>query len=312
MAKEGSTIAGRHPNVALHLWERVHEWSRDYLWGYLFILPSLVLFAIFFFYPLLWAFVLSFQRLSGSHPGWVGTRNFAFVLRDPVFHRAIINTLIYTGVTVSSSIAISIFLAVLIFRLSGPVQSIYKAAYYLPGQIGGVILSFVWLWIFDPRLGLLTYVVHALGLSSPLWLADPRSALWAIIGMSLAGGQGVGVVLYVAAMGGIPRTLYDAADIDAASGWTKFARITWPLLKPTTVYLLILGVIGSLQLFGPIYILTKGGPDFATTTVVYQIYDTFFDLGEVGIAAAESFILGAVIVVISLIQYRFFATNVEY
>jgi multiple sugar transport system permease protein len=305
-------ISASQQRLLLKVRVGIQDWSREYLWGYLFILPSLALFAVFFFYPLVWAFVLGFQKFSVFHTQWVGLRNYQFVLANEVFRRAIVNTLIYTGVTIPVGIAISVFLAVLIFRLHSTGQSIYKAAYYLPGQIGGVILAFVWLWIFDPRIGLLTFIVRSIGLDSPLWLAEPRSALWSIIGMSLAGGQGAGVILYLAAMGGIPRSLYDAADIDAASGWTKFRRITWPLLLPTTVYLLILGIIGAFQFFGPIYILTQGGPDFGTTTVVYHIYYEFFQLGEFGPAAAESFILGAVIVVISLIQYRLFASNVEY
>ena len=235
MAETRLAMPGRQQVTRFQLPEAVRDWSRDYLWGYLFILPSLALFAVFFFYPLAWAFVLGFEKFSVFQSQWVGLHNYAFVLQDNVFRRAIVNTLVFTGVTIPASITISVFLAALIFRLSSAAQSIFKAAYYLPGQIGGVILSFVWLWIFDPRLGLLTYVAHSIGIASPLWLADPKSALWSIIGMTLAGGQGAGVILYLAAMGGIPRSLYDAADMDAASGWRKFTRITWPLLKPTTV-----------------------------------------------------------------------------
>jgi multiple sugar transport system permease protein len=120
------------------------------------------------------------------------------------------------------------------------------------------------------------------------------------------------VILYLAAMGAIPRTLYEAAEIDAASAWSKLKNITWPLLKPTTLYVVITGTIGSFQVFDLIYVLTRGGPNFATITLVYLVYQVAFEQYSFGLASAQAFILAAIIVVLSLIQFRFLSTDVEY
>ena len=298
----------------------VHNWRtslqlfmRDYFWGYVFILPALILFAIFFFYPLAWAFVLGFQKFDIWQSQWIGLRNYEYVLQDPVYHRALINTLLYTIGTVPAGILISLVLAIAIYRIRSPwMQNFFKGAYYLPTQIGAIIIALVWVWIFNPRWGLITWLVTSLGLPNRFWLNDPQTALPALIFMSLASGHGGGVILYLAALGGIPRTLYEAAEIDAASAWSKFINVTWPLLKPTTLYVLILGVIGSFQVFGPIYVMTQGGPNFATITLVYYIFQTFFQFAQFGLASAQAFILGAIIIVFSLIQYRIFSTDVEY
>jgi len=128
----------------------------------------------------------------------------------------------------------------------------------------------------------------------------------------ILGGHGGGVILYLAAMGGIPKTLYEAADIDAASAWRKLYRITWPLLRPTTLYVIVTGTIASFQVFSLVYVLTRGGPVLGTVTLVYQVYVEAFNRHWFGIASAEAFILGLIIVTLSLIQFRFMSSEVEY
>lgn len=125
-------------------------------------------------------------------------------------------------------------------------------------------------------------------------------------------GHGGGVILYLAAMGNIPKSLYEAADIDAAGAWSKLRNVTWPLLKPTTLYVVITGTIGAFQVFELVYLLTRGGPNLATMTLVYQIYLTAFQQYSFGLAAAQSFILAAIIVALALLQFRLLSTNVEY
>jgi multiple sugar transport system permease protein len=299
--------------AAAQLPQRARRFGRRYLWGYLFVTPALGLFAVFFLYPLLWAFVLGFQKFDVFKSEWVGLRNYAYVLQDPIYQKAFVNTVVYTVSTVPTGIALALLLASAIFRLRSPwMQNFFKAAFYLPTQVGGVILALVWVWIFNPRWGLVTWLVSSLGLPTRFWLNDPATAMPALIFMNLVSGHGGAVILYLAALGGIPRSLYEAAEIDGASPLARFANVTWPLLKPTTVYVLILGIIGSFQVFGPIYVMTQGGPNFATVTLYYYTYTTFFQMAQFGLAAAQAFVLGAIIIVLSLVQYRIFSTDVEY
>lgn len=278
----------------------------------LFLAPALLVVMVFGLCPLVYAFALSFQHYNLFHSTWVGLDNYRRVLVDPIVHRAFWNTFVYTAIVVISGIAISLTLAMLLYPRSATQQTAFKALYYLPAQIGVVVTALVWVYIFAPVDGLLNHILGLLHLPQPLWLANPHTALPAIIATAVIGGHGAGVILYLAALGNIPRSYYETAQLDGANAWTQFWRITFPLVRPTTIYVLILGVIGSFQVFGSIYLMTQGGPQFSTDTVVYDIYDAFFKRGEVGIACAEAFLLGLVIVAVSLIQYRFFATDVEY
>ncbi len=189
----------------------------------------------------------------------------------------------------------------------------FKAALYLPTVASGVTLSLVWLAMFDPTSGgLFNKVLALFGLEPVIWLGQSSSALFSLMLMTYLGSHGSGIILYLAAMGGIPKSLYEAADIDHASGWTQFTKITWPLLKPTTLYLLVTGVITSFQVFISVYLMTQGGPNFATTTIAYLIYDTAFVYYDFGLASAQSFVLAAMIVIVSVVQFKYFSTDIEY
>lgn len=295
--------------------ERLNDFRQRYLWSYLFIAPMVILIAIFLFYPLVDAFIISFETISISvnqTVTWVGLANFIATVTDTVWQRALLNTFIFTVVTVSADLILSLLLAWLIFPLSSAAQSFFKACYYLPVHIGGIMVALVWYWMFDPTDGLLNYLIGLVGVPQQNWIADPNFALQSLMLIPILSGHGGGVILYLAAMGGIPRTLYEAADIDAASAWSKLKNVTWPLLKPTTLYVVITGTIASFQVFDLIYVLTRGGPDFATITLVYLVYQVAFTRYSFGLASAQAFILAAIIVVLSLIQFRFFSTDVEY
>ncbi len=301
--------------------ERLADFRREYFWAYVFIAPLLLLVAIFLLYPLVHAFLIAFQKVGIAKdqvPEWVGVANFAYTLNNPVWQRAILNTAVYALINVVTGIAISLALAWLIFPLHAPAQNFFKAAYYLPAHIGGIMVALVWYWMFAPIGGLLNYLVGLFGAPTQLWIKDPNTtlgvsnALWSMTLIPILGGHGGGVILYLAAMGSIPRTLYEAADIDAASAWTRFWRITWPLLKPTTLFVLVTSTIGSFQVFEFVYLLTQGGPNFGTITVVYQIYIEAFERYQFGMASAQAFILAAIIVGLSLLQFKVTSSDVEY
>lgn len=154
--------------------------------------------------------------------------------------------------------------------------------------------------------------MKSLGLPTQMWLATSKTAMPSMILMTYLGGHGSSIILYLAAMGNIPTTLYEAADLDHANWWTKLTKITWPLLKPTTLYFMTMGIIGSLQFFMRPYLMTGGGPNFATTTISFLIYQHSFEDYAFGLAAAESFILAIIIISISVIQFKYFSTDVEY
>lgn len=286
---------------------------RDYGWAYLFILAPVLLFLVFTLYPVVSALIMSFQRYNIMQSTWIGTENYERLFQDEVFWKSMKNTVIFTVGTVPVNILITFLLSYMIFQLKQSRQTFFKAVLYLPTVASGVTISIVWLAIFDPTdAGLLNRMLGVFGLDPVIWLGRSSSALFSLILMNWLGSHGAGIILYLAAMGGVPKSLYEAADIDHASAWTQFTKITWPLLKPTTLYLLVTGVITSFQVFIAVYLMTQGGPNFATTTIAYLIYETAFKFYDFGLASAQSFVLAALIILVSVIQFKYFSSDIEY
>ncbi|WP_127585218.1 carbohydrate ABC transporter permease [Paenibacillus koleovorans] len=286
---------------------------KDYGWAYLFILIPVLLFVVFTLYPVISAFIMSFQKYNVLKSRWIGLDNYAYMMKDDVFWKSIKNTTVFTLATVPVNIIITFVLAFFIYQMKNTWQTFFKAALYLPAVASGVTISVVWLAIYDPTSGgLLNRFLSIFGVDPVIWLGQSSTAMFSLILMSYLGAHGSGIILYLAAMGGIPKSLYEAADIDHASGWTKFSKITWPLLKPTTLYLTVTGVITSFQVFISVYLMTQGGPNFATTTIAYLIYQTAFQFSNFGLASAQSFVLAAIIIIISVIQFKFFSSDIEY
>jgi multiple sugar transport system permease protein len=286
---------------------------RNYGWCYAFIAVPVLMFLVFTLYPVSSALVMSFQKYDVMNSEWVGLENYAAMFKDEVFWKAMKNTFLFTVGTVPVNILITFTLAFMIYQLKTKWQTFFKAALYLPTVASGVTLSLVWLWMFDPtQAGLFNQILHLLGLDAVIWLGQSSTALFSLMLMSYLSSHGGGIILYLAAMGGIPKSLYEAADIDHASAWSKFRHITWPLVKPTTLYLLVTGVITSFQVFISVYLMTQGGPNFATTTIAYLIYQNAFEFYNFGLAAAESFVLAFVIILVSLLQFKYFSSDIEY
>jgi len=281
-------------------------------WAYFFIAPAMIHFLVFSVYPILSTVYLSFVRFNLQGNAWVGARNYQVVLSDAVFWKSLANTALYTMVVVPVGIGIALCLATFIFPLRSSAQNFYKGAFYLPHVVSAVVVSLIWLWMFDSAHGLLNYLLSVIGLQPISWLGESGTALPSLMFMAVAGGGGAAIILYLAAMGGIPDSLYEAARIDGATRWTEFWRITLPLLKPTTLYLVVMGTIGSFQVFTSIYMMTRGGPNFATSTIVYRIYQTAFEFLKLGRASAMALILAVIIIAVSAIQFKLLGTEVEY
>ncbi len=286
--------------------------TRGVLWGYFFVAPSLLTFLVFSLYPMLDSIVLSFQRLSLSGREWVGLENYQRLIDQPAFFKMLTNTFLFALLIVPPGVLLSLVMAALIFRLPGPAQTFYKSAFYLPVVTSGVVLSAVLLYLYDPAFGLLNFLIGQIGIEPVLWLADPRFSLLSIVIMYHASHWGGSIILLTASMGSIPKELYEAASIEGASIVRQVITITVPLLKPALTYVSILGTIASLQIFTEIFVMTRGGPSYATTNLVFSIYEYAFIRFDFGRASAVAIILLVLTVSLALIQFRFLRTNVEY
>lgn len=284
-------------------------------WAYVFLALPLLKLCLFVYYPILNLISMSFQEWWPGHVRWVGWKNYLAIFKDFIFWKSIANAATYTLFVVPIALAIGLFLSLFVFGFrSARVQALYKSALYLPGVASGVVMAMIWRWMFDASgAGLFNGLFHSLtGAQSIAWLGDTRTALGSIIFMALAGGFGTSVVLLTAAMGSVPVSLYESARLDGSSWWQEFRFITLPLLKPTVLFMLVTGTIGSFQVFGPIYMMTSGGPNYATTTIAYYIYNRAFEYFDFGPAAAMSLLLAMILGIVALIQFRLMSSDVEY
>ncbi|MGE5576412.1 MAG: carbohydrate ABC transporter permease [Syntrophothermus sp.] len=290
------------------IWQRL--WKDR--WAYFFLAPSLLLFLIFFLGPVLWSAYLSFLDYQVFNTRWVGLENYRWLAADPVFWVALRNTFLYTLGVVPLWLLKALIISALIFPFARPIQTFFKSAFYLPHVTSAVIISLIWLWIFNPPFGLLNYLLSVVGLPKVAWLGDTRTALLSLILMQVIMGGGSSIVMITAAMGSIPAHLYEAAYLDGATKVQAFLRVTIPLLRPTLLYLVVMGTISSFQVFTNIYLMTQGGPQFATMTLVYMIYDMAFKQFQFGPASALGVVLFLIIFAFALVQYRFLGSEVEY
>ena len=305
---------GLHPSKR-NFWEQTaHDFKSSNKWGYVFIAPLVIDFAIFVAYLIVRAFAMAFQNVSYGTATWIGFDNFTRILHEPEFFNALKNTTVYTLAVVPGGILVALIFSEMIFRRSVRVQAFYKSAYYLPGVVSTVAMALVWLFIYQPFNGILNYLTSLVGMEANNWMGNPDTAMPSLIFMGIVGTMGASVVFITAAMGGISPELYDAAKIDGAGEWQRLWRVTVPLLRPTLLYLFVIGFIGNFQVFEQVYVMTAGGPGYpgATTTVGYLIYSSAFLSLDIGYAAAQSVALFFVILLVSVFQFRFFSSELEY
>jgi multiple sugar transport system permease protein len=286
--------------------------QRDYI-PYLFILPNILLFVVFVLGPVLFAFAMSFTNWQGTVAGtWIGLRNYANLIDDDVFITAVRNTVLYSVGTVVPMLAISLGLAMMLdARLRG--RTFYRVMVYLPVVISWVAASVVWRMMFLHPDGIVNHFLSSVfGIQPLLWVADPVLALPAIMWMTLWKGLGFYTVVYLAGLQTIPAALYEAAMIDGAGRWQAFRSITLPLLRPTSLFALVIGIIGSFEVFIPVYLLTAGGPGYASMVLVMAIYRAAFSNNQMGYAAAIAVVLFFMILSISLLQFKLFGKEVQY
>jgi multiple sugar transport system permease protein len=286
---------------------------RKSLWIYFVLIPPFALLFVFTILPILQSFQLSFQRWSLRSVSWVGLENYARLLTDVIFHKALWNTTLYTAIVVPVGLAIALVLAELIRPLSSGAQTFFKAAFYLPSVVTAVVIALAWQWIYNANnYGLLNYLLSFFGQEPVAWLQDSSTAFGALTATSLVGGQGASVVFLLASMGSIPKELYESARLEGSGRRTDFFHITLPLLKPTLLYLTVINTIASYQVFSGIYLLTNGGPNNATTTLAFSIYRSGFTQYEFGYASAQAVVLFIITLALTALFFRTLSDNVEY
>lgn len=288
---------------------------KHYGWSYLFVLPSMLVFAIFTLFPILWALVISFQESDLITTGnWVGFKNYitAFTTGNGVFGRSILNTLYYTVITVIANIFIALILAALIQKRGKVAKTFFLAAFYLPAVCSTVIIATTWKWIYNSEYGLLNYLLSLFHIAPIRWLSDPNIVLNSLTLSTVLTIPATGVVLFNAAMASIPPEYYEAAQLDGAGPIQRWWHITLPLIKSTTLYLVVLYTIASFQVFEKFYIMVKSGVGTSTDVMVTQIYQNGFQQMRFGVASAQAFVLFLMIAIVSVVQFRFLRSDVEY
>lgn len=280
-------------------------------WFYWIITPWLLGFLLLHVLPALGTILFAF--FEWDLPGaarFVGLDHFRQILTDPVFRKALLNTGLFSLVTVPASTGLGLALAALLYRRAAGVR-FFRTVFLLPAVVPGVATALTWAWMLNPRFGPVNRALALLGVSGPAWLHEPQLALPVVMLVHLWT-AGINMVVYLAALQNLPGELFDAARIDGANSRQRFRHLTRPLLSPITFYLVIVNLIGTFQVFTPIYILTGGGPDNATLTLPLYIYWNAFRWGHLGYAAALSSLLLAAVVSLSAVLFRLANRSVFY
>ena len=273
--------------------------------GWAFVTPGVVIILLFGAVPVIWSAVMSFQRsnlLSPSTP-YVGLHNYRAMLHDPVVGQAVAHTLIYTALFVPGTMIVGLFLAVAMNRKIRFI-SLYRTAAYATMAISTISEAIVFIWLFNPTYGVVNYLFTQVGIPQQQFLNSPTEALYVIVIMTIWGWTGFAVVIYLAALQGIPQPLIDAAATDGANPWQTFRRVTLPLLSPASLFLAVWLTINALQLFDEVYLSTQGGPLNSTSVLVYYLYEQAFQDFNFGYASAIAYFLFLIILVVTAIQFR--------
>jgi multiple sugar transport system permease protein len=287
--------------------------SVDNAAGWALVSPGAILIGIFGLLPVLMSLKLSFQQsdLLSPHTPWVGTDNYQRLFDDPQFVDAVKNTIIYTVLYVPGTMLVGLLVAAALNR-SIRFISVYRTAAYVTMAVSTISQGIIFLWLTDRDYGLVNAALGTVGIAPQPFLSSPSQALFVIVAMTIWGWTGFTVIVYLAALQGVPAELHEAAAIDGAGAFTRFRTITVPLLGPANLFLLIWLTINALQLFDEVYQTTRGGPLKATTVIVYYLWNRAFVQFDAGYAAAMAYTLFAVIVMITALQFRLTRRHVHY
>lgn len=287
------------------LWWTHRGRRKEALLGFLFVSPWVIGFLVFGLYPIGMSLYYSMCRYDVLRfPQFVGFANYVTLLtQDTYFWTAVWNTLVYTVLKAPLSIIGSLLLAVLMNNAL-PGMKFFRTVFFLPSLLGGVVMSVLWMWIFNPQFGILNSALAFFGFTGPLWLQSPDWSKPALVLMSFWTIGGGRMLVFLAALQNVPNELYEAVELDGGGWWTKFVHVTIPMISPILFLWLILEVIGSFQVFTEAYVMTKGGPLNSTLFYNLYLYYKAFDDFDMGYASALAWLLLVLSLVITLIQFR--------
>ncbi len=277
--------------------------------AYLFIAFPLLLFSVFTFFPILFAFFISFYDWNLLIPDkpFIGLANYTELFQDRVFLISIKNTLVYTVGVVPIQTLLALVLAFIMNqKLSG--RAFFRLAFYIPAVTSSVVTSIIFVWIYS-KPGLLNYLLSLIGVAGTDWLTNPNTALFAIMALNIWTTSGYFMISFLAGLQSIPSSLYEAAKIDGANQWQQFWKITVPLVRPVTYFVVVLGLIGCFQVFDQIYVMSSGGPVNSTTTMSYFTYNNSFKFFRLGYGAASAIILAFIIFGATWMQAKYFPSK---
>ncbi len=290
-----------------------HRIDREALLFLAFVGPNLLLFAIFSFWPIVNSAWLSLHRWDMIAPvkKFVGLDNYRYLTHDPVFHTVLRNSAIYTIAAAGGTLLLALGLALLLNQpLHG--RDGAKAVLFAPSLVSGAAIGVVWIYLFDPRFGVIARLLGIVGLPSPAWLSDPPWAMTAIVIVSIWRDLGFATVIFLAGLQAIPRDLYEAAKVDGSGPLWRFRAVTLPMLSPILFFLGITTLLSAIQSFDIIQVMTKGGPVDATNTLIYYVYQQGFVNFNAGRSSAASLVLFLIMLAVTLLQVRYAERRVHY
>ncbi len=290
-----------------------HKGSMNQVYGWLLLLPAAVFLTAFTYYPMVSTFVVSFfSDGSATRPSvFVGLENYQFLLEDEIFWKVLVNNLWYAVGTIPTSIAIALMMAIWVNNRL-PARGLVRMAYFTPTVLPMIAVANIWLFFYTPELGLFDQIGSVFGFPSQNWLGDPELALGSIIVMTVWKEAGFFMIFYLAALQSLSPELEEAAHLEGASRWYIFRRITFPLLMPTTLFVTINAVINSVKMVDHLFILTKGGPDNASSLLLYYIFEVAFSFLDEAYASALTVVLLIVLAVVAVGQFTLMDKRIHY
>ncbi len=285
--------------------------ARETIVGYSFLAPAIFFFLTFVAIPIITGMATSMFNYTQKKFVFTGIENYIKLFNDEIFIKSLFNTTKLVVISVPIIVLFSLFAALVLYEKHPVVRAIFRGIFYLPVVTGSVAVVVVWKWIFDPYNGILNYLLLNLGVIEKeiQWLGTKEFALWAIIIILITTSVGQPIILYISALGNLDVSQVEAARIDGASEWQVFRHIKWPGIMPTTLYVVVITTINTFQCFSLIQLLTSGGPNYNTSTIMYLVYETAFKKYQFGYANAMGVILAVVIGLFSLVQFKIFSSK---
>lgn len=280
--------------------------NRETLVAYSFLLPALFFFCAFVIVPIGTGMFTSLFNYTNKKFDFIGLGNYVKLFQNEIFMKSLMNTIKLVVIAVPIIVLFSLFVAMVLYKRKAVTRAIFRGIFYLPVVTGTVAVVVVWKWIFDPYNGVLNYVLMNMGVITKeiQWLGDKQFAMWAIIIILITTSVGQPIILYISALGNLDVSQVEAAEIDGANNWQIFKYIKWPGILPTTLYIVVITTINTFQCFSLIQLLTSGGPNYNTSTVMYLVYETAFKQYKFGYANAMGVILAVIIGLFSLVQFK--------